>query len=94
MGAVTEKKRKTPWFWYLLAIWFLYLLASRFEPLKTLNEIYHFPNTFSAHVLVVLILILSATVGFTIAFRRGSVIRKEVIAKRKDMREQNGKNLR
>jgi hypothetical protein len=74
---VIGRKREVPWFWYLLAIWFLYLLASRFEPLKTINEIYPFPNTFSAHVLVAFISIISATVGFTFAFRKGRAIRKE-----------------
>jgi len=81
--AMTERKRETPWFWYLLAIEFLYLLASRFEPLKTINEMYPFPNTFSAHVVVVFILIISAAVWFTLAFRKGRAIRKEIIAKRK-----------
>lgn len=76
---MTEGKRVTPWFWYLLAIWFLYLLASRFEPLKTINEMFPFPNTFGAHVLVVFTLIISATVGFIFAFRKGRAIRKEKI---------------
>jgi hypothetical protein len=80
---MTEGKRETPWFWYLLAIWFLYLLASRFEPLKTINEMFPFPNTFSAHVVVVFTLTISATVGFIFAFRKGRAIRKEIIAKRK-----------
>jgi hypothetical protein len=74
---VTERNRRTPWFLYLLTIWFLFLLASRFEPLKTINEMYPFPNTFSAHVLLVFVLIISGTVGFTLAFRRGRAIRKE-----------------
>lgn len=91
---MTERKRETPWFWYLLAIVFLYLLASCFEPLKTINEIYSFPNTFSAHVLVVFILITAATVGFTLAFRKGRVIRKDVIAKRKDVGKQDGQASR
>ena len=80
---MTERKRETPWFWYLLAIGFLYLLARGFEPLKAINEMYPFPNTFSAHVLVVSILIISATIWFTLAFRKGRTIRKEIIAKRK-----------
>jgi hypothetical protein len=80
---MTEGKRKTRWFLYLLAIWFLYLLASRFEPLKTINEMFPFPNTFSAHVVIVFTLIISATVGFIFAFRKGRVIRKEIIAKGK-----------
>jgi type VI protein secretion system component VasK len=87
---VTEKKRETPWFWYLLAIGLLYLLASRFGPLKTVNEMYPFPNTFSAHVLAVFIFIIAATAWFTLAFRKGRTIRKDVIAKRKVMREQDG----
>ncbi len=91
---MTERKRETPWFWYLLAIGFLYLFASLFEPLKTISEMYPLPNTFSAHVLVVFISIISATVGFTLAFRKGRIIRKEIIAKRKDVREQNGQASR
>lgn len=86
---MTEKKRETPWFWYLLAIFFLYLLASRFEPLKTINEMYPFPNTFSAHVLAGFTLIIGAAVGFTLAFRKGRAIREEIIAKRQDVRKQN-----
>ena len=91
---MTERKRETPWFWYLLAIGFLYLLARGFEPLKTINEMYPFPNTFSAHVLVVSILIISATVWFTLAFRKGRTIRKEIIAMRKDVCEQDGQASR
>jgi len=91
---VTERKREIPWFWYLLAIGFLYLLASCFEPLKTINEMYPFPNTFSAHMLVVSILIITATVGFTLAFRKGRVIRKGIIAKRKDVCKQDGQASR
>ena len=87
---MTEKKRETPWFWYLLAIFFLYLLASRFEPLKTINEIYSFSNTFNAHVLAGRILIIGAAVGFTLAFRKGRAIRKDIIAKRKCVCEQDG----
>ena len=82
---MTERKRETPWFWYLLAIGFLYLLASRFEPLKTINEMYPFPNTFSAHMLVGFILIISAAVWFTLAFRKGRAIRKEIMTKRKNV---------
>jgi hypothetical protein len=87
---VTERKRETPWFWYLFAIVVLYLLARRFEPSKTINEMYPFPNTFSAHVLAGFILIITATVGFTLAFRKGRALRKEIIVKRKDVREQDG----
>jgi hypothetical protein len=82
---MTERKRETPWFWHLLAIGFLYLLASHFEPLKTINEMYPFPNTFGAHMLVAFISIITAAVGFTLAFRKGRAIRKEIIAKRKNV---------
>ena len=82
---MTERKRETPWFSYLLMIGFLYLLASCFEPLKTINEMYPFPNTFSAHVLAGFVLIISGTVWFTLASRKGRAIRKEIIAKRKDV---------
>ena len=82
---MTERKRETPWFWYLLVIAFLYLSASRFEPLKTINETYPFSNTFSAHVLAGFVLIVSATVGFTLASRGGRAIRKGIGTKRKDV---------
>lgn len=88
---MTEREREIPWFWYLLAISFLYILASRFEPLKTINEMYPFPTTFSAHVLVGFVLIISGTVWFALAFRKGRAIRKEVITKRKNVCEQDGK---
>ena len=79
---MTEKRKRTGWFWYFLLIGYLFLLARNLEPLKTINEMYSAP-----WYLVLLVFFIGGAVGFAFAFREGKVIRREIIAKRKDRPE-------
>lgn len=81
-----SKRKKGPgWFWCMLLIFFLFLLACKFEPLKTINEMYSAPL-----YLLILVFFISGAVWFTLSFREGKVIRREIIAKRKDRGQEEG----
>jgi len=75
---VSERKKGPGWFRYILLIFFLFLLARNFEPLKTINEMYSAP-----WYLVMSVFSISVAVGITLGFRKGKVTRRETIAKRK-----------
>lgn len=59
-------------FWHLmLTILFLVLVFRNVEPLKTLNELYSAP-----WYLLMFVFLISGAVWFTLAFRKGRIIRK------------------
>ena len=81
---MSERKKGLGWFWYILLIGYLFLLARNFEPLKTINEMYSAP-----WYLVMLVFFISVAVGITLGFHKGKVIRREAIAKRIDVSDQD-----
>lgn len=81
-ASVGERERRTGWFWYILLIFYFFLLACKFEPVKSINEMYSAPL-----YLVFSVFLIGGAVGFALAFREGKVIRAEMIAGRKDRRE-------
>lgn len=78
---MNERERRTGWFWYILLISYFFLLASGFEPVKTINDMYSAPL-----YLVFLVFLIGGAVGFALAFREGKVIRAEMMARREDRR--------
>jgi len=83
---MSERERRIGWFWYILLILYFFLLACKFEPVKTINGMY----SASPH-LVLLAFLIGGVVGFAIAFREGRVIRAEMIARREGRREKEAK---
>jgi len=81
-AGMSERERRTGWFWYLLLIGYLFLLARNFEPLKTINEMYSAP-----WYLVGSVFLISGAVGLALAFREGKLIRAKMKAQGKDRRE-------
>lgn len=77
-----ERERRTGWFWYILLIFYFFLLACKFEPVKTINGMFSAPL-----YLVLSVFLIGGMVGFALAFREGKVIRAEMIAGREDRRE-------
>lgn len=77
---MNERKKGLSWFRYILLIGFLFLLVRNVEPLKKINEMYSAP-----WYLVMLVSVISVAVGITLGFREGKVIRREALAKRKDV---------
>jgi len=77
VGGMSERKKGLGWFWYILLIFYLFLLARNFEPFKTINEMYSAP-----WYLVMFIFLISVAVGITRGFRKGKIIRRETLAKR------------
>ena len=84
---MSGRKKGFHWFWRIMLIsMFLLFLFRNVEPLKTVNEVYSAP-----WYLLMLVFFISAAVWFAIAFREGKVIRREIIAKRKDSGEEEEK---
>ena len=81
---MSERKKGVGWFRYILLIFFLFLLARNFEPLKTINEMYSAP-----WYLVMFIFFISVAFGITLGFSKGKVIRRETIAKRKALSDKD-----
>jgi len=75
---MNERKKGPGWLRYIILIFFLFLLARNFESLKTINEMYSAP-----WYLLMFVSLISVAVGITLGFRKGKVIRRETIAKRK-----------
>jgi len=83
---MSERERRTGWFWYIFLIFYFFLLACKFEPVKTINGMFSAPPH-----LVLSVFLIGGVVGFTLAFREGKVIRAEMIVRRKDRREKEAK---
>jgi len=66
------REKRLRWFWYLLLIGYLFLLARNFEPLKTINGMYSAP-----WYLVMFVFFISVAIGITRGFRKGKAIRRE-----------------
>jgi len=81
-AGMSERERRTGWFWYVLLIFYFFLLVCKFEPVKTINGMFSAP-----WYLVVLVSLIGGAVGFSLAFREGKVIRAEMIAQRKERRK-------
>ena len=73
-----HRRKKSFKLYYLILIGWLFLLACNFEPLKTINEMYSAP-----WYLLAFFFFVSFAVFFTIAFREGKVILREIMTERK-----------
>jgi len=72
-------RKRRPALYYIILIGILWLLVRNLEPLRTVNEMYSAP-----WYLVVFVFFISGVAFFSLAFREGKVIRREILSKRKE----------